>query len=143
MFALAAMFEFSQILAISRDLRLLCLVDLASTSEVDRAADGPTWRAKARARLLSLDLQDFKSFRRRHFQLEQSLSCVVGCNSSGKSAVLDALRFVLGRQCDRSLRAYIRRGKPLTPAARVTAQFRFEHEADEGTLQGLCGLCTG
>eukprot|EP00435_Cladocopium_sp_Y103_P030996 s1277_g7.t2 len=116
---------------------LLCLVDPAATSDASRAADGPTWRAKTRASLLSLDLHDFKSFKRRHFQLEgRSLSCVVGCNSSGKSAVLDALRFSLGRQCDRNPRDYIRRGKPMTSNARVTVQFRYEQEAEEGSLQG-------
>ena len=116
--------------------RLLCLVDSTST-DLSRVADGPTWRAKARARLLSLDLHDFKSIRRRNFQLEgRSLSCLVGCNSSGKSAILDALRFALCRHCDRNLRDYIRRGKPITSAARVTAQFRYEQEADEGSIQG-------
>lgn len=119
------------------DLRLLCLVDPAA-SDASRAADGPTWRAKARASLLSLDLHDFKSFKRRQFQLEgRSLSCAVGCNSSGKSAVLDALRFALGRQCDRNLRDYIRRGKPMTSNARVTLQFRYEQEAEESSLQGV------
>ncbi|CAL1147967.1 unnamed protein product [Cladocopium goreaui] len=114
---------------------LLCLVNPA-TSDASRA-DGPTWRAKTRASLLSLDLHDFKSFKRRQFQLEgRSLSCVVGCNSSGKSAVLDALRFALGRQCDRNLRDYIRRGKPMTSNARVSVQFRYEQEAEEGSLQG-------
>ena len=115
------------------------MVEPASAAlDVSRAADGPTWRAKTRARLLSLDLQDFKSFRRRHVQLEgRSLSCVIGCNSSGKSAVLDALRFALGRQCDRNLRDYIRRGKPLTSAARVTTQFRYEQDVEEGSIQGL------
>ena len=126
-----------------RDLRLLCLVDPAAASDASRAADGPTWRAKARASLLSLDLHDFKSFKRRQFQLEgRSLSCVVGCNSSGKSAVLDALRFALGRQCDRNLRDYIRRGKPMTSNARVTLQFRYEQEAEEGSLQGTRRLKT-
>lgn len=109
-----------------------------AASDASRAADGPTWRAKARASLLSLDLHDFKSFKRRQFQLEgRSLSCVVGCNSSGKSAVLDALRFALGRQCDRNLRDYIRRGKPMTSNARVTLQFRYEQEAEESSLQGV------
>ena len=117
--------------------RLLCLVDSTSTLDLSRVADGPTWRAKARARLLSLDLHDFKSIRRRNFQLEgRSLSCLVGSNSSGKSAILDALRFGLCRHCDRNLRDYIRRGKPITSAARVTAQFRYEQEADEGSIQG-------
>lgn len=121
-----------------QDLRLLCLVNPAATSDASRAADGPTWRAKTRASLLSLDLHDFKSFKRRQFQLEgRSLSCVVGCNSSGKSAVLDALRFALGRQCDRNLRDYIRRGKPMTSNARVSVQFRYEQEAEEGSLQGV------
>lgn len=120
--------------------RLLCLVDSTST-DLSRVADGPTWRAKARARLLSLDLHDFKSIRRRNFQLEgRSLSCLVGSNSSGKSAILDALRFALCRHCDRNLRDYIRRGKPITSAARVTAQFRYEQEADEGSIQGKRSL---
>lgn len=114
---------------------LLCLVDPSLETDV-RVADGPTWRGKARARLMSLEVQDFKSFKRRQFQFQgRSLFCFVGCNSSGKSAVLDALRFVLARRCDRSLRSYIRRGKPMATAARVTAQFRYER-AEEGTSQG-------
>ncbi|CAK8997822.1 unnamed protein product [Durusdinium trenchii] len=115
--------------------KLLCLVDPSLETDV-RVADGPTWRGKARARLMSLEVQDFKSFKRRQFQFQgRSLFCFVGCNSSGKSAVLDALRFVLARRCDRSLRSYIRRGKPMATAARVTAQFRYER-AEEGTSQG-------
>lgn len=106
-------------------LRLLCLAELnASGTE-----GGPKWRSRVRCPLKTLELQDFKSFKRRHFKLEKSLSCFIGCNSSGKSAVLDALRFVLAR-CDRNLRSYIRRGKPFSSAARVTAHFGYE--ADEG-----------
>ncbi|CAJ1379936.1 unnamed protein product [Effrenium voratum] len=97
---------------------------LLSLAEPLSSSEGPAWRNRSRARLISLELQDFKSFQRRSFRLDgQSLFCLVGGNSSGKSAVLDALRFVLQRRCDRSLRSYIRRGKPMPKAARVTATF--------------------
>eukprot|EP00439_Symbiodinium_sp_Y106_P046019 s308_g5.t2 len=99
--------------------------------------DGPKWQAAKRAQLLCLELQDFKSFKRKKINLEgESVRCLVGCNSSGKSAILDALRFLLGRRCDRGLRSFIRRGKrDAATYARVTAKFRVERPGNgQGTV---------
>ena len=59
----------------------------------------------ARARLLALRLQGFKSFAERtNIEFGPGISAVVGPNGSGKSNLADALRWSLGEQ-GRSLRA--------------------------------------
>eukprot|EP00931_Biecheleriopsis_adriatica_P028533 TRINITY_DN1700_c0_g1_i1.p1 TRINITY_DN1700_c0_g1~~TRINITY_DN1700_c0_g1_i1.p1 ORF type:complete len:757 (-),score=189.13 TRINITY_DN1700_c0_g1_i1:51-2273(-) len=110
---------------------LLTLSAPAATTKLTSAADGPSWQGVSRARLLCLELHDFKSFRRKtlNFDDSQALLCLIGANSSGKSALLDALRFVLLRQCDRSPRSFIRRGKPVCSAARVLVRFSCESVA--------------
>lgn len=80
-----------------------------------------------RARLLSLELKDFKCFKRKLLNFDdaaQGLSCLIGANSTGKSGILDALRFVLLRRVGRSPVDFLRRSRPAPIFARVTARFR-------------------
>lgn len=80
----------------------------------------------ARARLLRLELEDFRLYERQDLELWNDSSgavVVMGPNSCGKSSLLDALHFVLLRPLAFCLPNVIRRCAPDSAAARVTAHF--------------------
>lgn len=57
-------------------------------------------------RLLSADIQGFKSFAKRvHVSLGPGITGVIGPNGSGKSNIAEAIRWVLGEQSVKALRA--------------------------------------
>ena len=53
----------------------------------------------------SIKLRGFKSFKRAEIELPHDFICLAGPNGSGKTNVLDAVRFALGEKSLKSLRA--------------------------------------
>jgi len=79
-----------------------------------------------RARLLNLEMKNFKCFDERTISFEgHTCSCVVGTNSSGKSSVLDAIKFVTLRPV-KHIRGLVRRCRPAVLHCCVTADFETE-----------------
>ena len=53
----------------------------------------------------SIKLRGFKSFKKANIELPPDFICLAGPNGSGKTNVLDAVRFALGEKSLKSLRA--------------------------------------
>lgn len=83
----------------------------------------PPFYAKTRARLLSLDLEDFKVFKNDTISFEDKATCIVGPNSCGKSSILDAIRFILLRKGYVAMRSLVRRSMSVCTRARARANF--------------------
>eukprot|EP00747_Dinoflagellata_sp_TGD_P112404 gnl/TRDRNA2_/TRDRNA2_171459_c3_seq1.p1 gnl/TRDRNA2_/TRDRNA2_171459_c3~~gnl/TRDRNA2_/TRDRNA2_171459_c3_seq1.p1 ORF type:complete len:497 (+),score=81.83 gnl/TRDRNA2_/TRDRNA2_171459_c3_seq1:38-1528(+) len=101
-----------------------------ATEEAGCMTDAP-WQGTSRARLLKIEMDDFKIFQHQEVCFEEEKpTCVTGDNSSGKSSVMDAIRFVTVRRSDRSLSSFIRMftgdSKDGCSSARVTAHFQCE-----------------
>lgn len=80
----------------------------------------------SRARLLSLQMTNFKCFDERTISFEwHECSCIVGPNSSGKSSILEAIRFVTLRPV-KNIRGLVRRCRPAILRCCVIAVFETE-----------------
>jgi len=80
----------------------------------------------SRARLLSLQMTNFKCFDERTISFEgHECSCILGPNSSGKSSILEAIRFVTLRPV-KNIRGLVRRCRPAILQCYVTAVFETE-----------------
>jgi len=56
-------------------------------------------------KLLSLEIEGFKSFgRRTYFNLDKNIIAIIGPNGSGKSNIVDAIRWLLGEQSQKQMR---------------------------------------
>lgn len=94
------------------------------TGAVDTDDSGlPPWTTTTRACLVELQLEDFKSFGRKCLKFEDRTVCITGDNGSGKSSIVDAIRFVLLQSPVRGLRYLVKQGQESCEAARVTAVF--------------------
>lgn len=58
------------------------------------------WSARERAHIVNIELENFKHFRKKKLVALTEPVCIVGNNSSGKTSILDALRFLLLRDGD-------------------------------------------
>ena len=80
-------------------------------------------------RVLSLDLENVKSYTRAHIVFSEGLNAVCGHNGSGKSTVLEALGYALFDFLPYNQSAFIREGqKAATIRVRLTAQDGREYE---------------
>ncbi len=85
-------------------------------------------------RLLSVDIQGFKSFAKRvHISFQPGITGVIGPNGSGKSNIAEALRWVLGEQSSKALRAKDRSdviyAGEAGKASRATVTLTFDNES--------------
>lgn len=81
--------------------------------------DGPR-----EARLVSLHMRNFKCFEDKTVSFEHGAClCVVGPNSSGKSSILDAIKFVTLQESSKNIRGFVRRCRPAVSKCIVSATF--------------------
>jgi energy-coupling factor transporter ATP-binding protein EcfA2 len=104
------------------------------TLEKAKAQDTARWEnasgaqdVNKRARLLSLQMHNFKCFEERRFSFEgDECICIVGPNSCGKSSILDAIKFINLHPESRTPRALVRRCRPPVSRCSVVAVFESE-----------------
>jgi len=88
-------------------------------------------------RILSLELENVKSYTRAHIAFSEGLNAVCGHNGSGKSTVLEALGFALFDFLPYNQSAFIREGqKAATIRVRLTARDGREYEVVRKIGQG-------
>lgn len=91
-------------------------------------------------RLLSVDIQGFKSFAKRvHISFGPGITGIVGPNGSGKSNTAEAIRWVLGEQSSKALRAKERGDVIYTGeggrSSRATVTLTFDNESGRFPIQ--------
>lgn len=97
-------------------------------AEAHAVEDIEALQERERAKLLALELDDFRVFGKKSVSFgADRLTCVTGPNACGKSTIADATRFVLMRAGDYSASDLVRRDKPPCCVARVTAHFDTNH----------------
>src|SRR3954471_9167558 len=62
-------------------------------------------------RILSVDLENIKSYRRQAIVLESGLNAICGLNGSGKTTVLEAIGFALFNHLPYNQAAFVREGE--------------------------------
>lgn len=83
----------------------------------------------SKAQLLSLQMTDFKCFGEKFIEFKAGdCTCIVGPNSSGKSSIVDAIKFLVLHPDSRQPRSLVRRCRPAVSRCCVSAVFETEQE---------------